>query len=243
MSFATPATSGSRITAWIHTRIHTFAGQVYACGCNSYGQLGNGTSRKSSTPQLIPLPGKIVTNVACSYHHTVLVTSDGEAYAFGLNDHGQLGIDSTKNSSTPELVKLPAGVRVVAASCGQHHTVLLTDDGCVYSCGRNHNGQLGLGTRDGCNAPQLVSSLKGLHVTQIACGYNHTCALVLQKKEAWTAGADETVLYTFGYNHHGQLGLGNGESSAVPQIVQDLKDVRIVKVRACMRLVCCGYMR
>ena len=209
--------------------MHT-AGKLFACGCNSYGQLGTNSTRKSTTPQLVPLPGKVVTNVACSYHHTVIVTSDGEAYAFGLNDHGQLGIESTKNLSVPELVKMPAGVRVAAASCGQHHTVLLTDDGCVYACGRNHNGQLGLGTREGCNVPQLVASLKGQHVTQVACGYNHTCALVLQKNGG--ASADETVLYTFGYNHHGQLGLGSSENMAVPQPVQELRGIRIVKVRS-----------
>ena len=33
-------------------------------------------------------------------------------------------------------------------ACGDYHTLILSMSGLVYVCGKNCNGQLGLGTRD-----------------------------------------------------------------------------------------------
>ena len=39
-------------------------------------------------------------------------------------------------------------VKVAQVACGLQHTVLLCDDGSVYTFGSNHYGQLGLEVRD-----------------------------------------------------------------------------------------------
>ena len=45
-------------------------------------------------------------------------------------------------------------------SCGDTHTCVLTDEGEVFTFGRNQNGQLGLGTDSDCLSPTRVSALQ-----------------------------------------------------------------------------------
>ena len=203
-----------------HVLLLSSTGQVYACGCNTYGQLGVGNTRRSSTPLLIEALEHVqIASVTCSYHHSVAISVDGEAFSFGLNDHGQLGVGSVRNQVSPVSVCMPLGVKVRAASCGQHHTMLLGVDRKLYSCGRNHNGQLGLGTRGPVVFPQLIEALQHEFVTQVAAGYNHTCAVL-----------EGGRLFSFGYNHQGQLGIGSTESAPLPVEVEGLRGQRVVKV-------------
>jgi hypothetical protein len=103
-----------------HVLLLSSAAQVYACGCNTYGQLGVGNTRRSSTPLLVEALQHIrIASVTCSYHHSVAISVDGEVFAFGLNDYGQLGVGSVRNQVSPVSVCMPLGVKVRAASCGQ----------------------------------------------------------------------------------------------------------------------------
>ncbi len=62
-------------------------------------------------------------------------------------------------------------------------------------------GQLGLGTTEDCNAPQLVGgALADERVAQLACGWRHTVAVT-------AAGA----MYAWGRGVNGQLGLGEAK--------------------------------
>ena len=47
-------------------------------------------------------------------------------------------------------------------SCGDTHTCVLTDEGEVFTFGRNQNGQLGLGTDSDCLSPTRVGTLQVL---------------------------------------------------------------------------------
>lgn len=60
----------------------------------------------------------------------------------------------------------------------------------------NSRGQLGNGDIEGRDEPEEVVSLSGLNIICIAAGGWHTCAV--------TSSGD---LYTWGWNHHGQLGI------------------------------------
>jgi hypothetical protein len=49
--------------------------EIYACGCNAYGQLGLGNTTKQSTPQLIsPLKYERIKNVVCGFQYTMVTT-------------------------------------------------------------------------------------------------------------------------------------------------------------------------
>lgn len=63
------------------------------CGDGSSGCLGHGDWSSASRPRLIEsLLSADVTALACGASHVVAVGSDGEIFAWGKNDHGQLGL-------------------------------------------------------------------------------------------------------------------------------------------------------
>ena len=71
-----------------------------------------------------------------------LVTASGDVYAWGLNDYGQLGLGkaASKNQTTPAKVEALSGIGVTQLSCGEYHTLALTAEGEVYSCGFGGSG-------------------------------------------------------------------------------------------------------
>ena len=84
-------------------------------GHNGYCQLGNGSTAQCFTPTLIEgaIQGKFVTDVACGSHHSLCLTKDGDIYAWGQNNCGQIGTGTTTNQSTPRKVSSPfAGKKV-----------------------------------------------------------------------------------------------------------------------------------
>lgn len=73
-------------------------GIVMTCGDGSNGCLGHSDWSSASRPRLIEaLLSVDVTALACGASHVVAVGSDGEVFAWGNNQHGQLGITNEEN--------------------------------------------------------------------------------------------------------------------------------------------------
>ena len=122
-------------------------GIIYGCGSNGNGQLGDGTfTNRSTLVQMINNTGKTPVSVSYGSSHTVVLMTDGTIYGCGYNYSGQLGNNSTTNSSLLVLMTIPTGKTPVSVSCGSSHTVVLMTDGTIYGCGYNYYGQLGDGT-------------------------------------------------------------------------------------------------
>ncbi|HEX7658421.1 MAG TPA: hypothetical protein VF444_02990 [Pseudonocardiaceae bacterium] len=89
----------------------TMAGDAYAAGDNTYGKLGTGGPLQScnSTFQRVQLPtGVRAVAVANGDEYTTFILGDdGNVYAMGRNNNGQLGNGTTTDSSTPVVVHLP----------------------------------------------------------------------------------------------------------------------------------------
>ena len=187
-------------------------GEVYTWGHNGYCQLGNGNTNHGITPNLLQgaLSGKLVTAVSCGSHHSVALTSEGEVYAWGQNNCGQIGSGTTTNQSTPKKIiynhasKFPSAVATKVA-CGQTSTMMVLDSGELFGWGYNGNGQLGIGNNINQLSPCRVSTLSGLVIVRVVCGYAHTLALT-----------DEGLLYAWGANSYGQLGIGNKSNCSTP---------------------------
>lgn len=64
-------------------------------------------------------------------------------------------------------------------ACGTAHTMIRTDQGLVWSWGCGGGGRLGHGDIRDRYSPAWVEELKGSVVTDIACGYWHSAALVV----------------------------------------------------------------
>ncbi|HJL51102.1 MAG TPA: fibronectin type III domain-containing protein, partial [Arenicellales bacterium] len=153
-------------------------GTVYAWGLNNEGQLGDNSTTNRSTPVKV-LDGaysgttylgddsdnKITAISAGS--HSVALAADGTVYAWGSNNEGQLGDNSTTARATP--VKVQDGTysgttylgddsdnKIIAISAGMYHSVALATDGTVYAWGRNDEGQLGNSSTTDSSTPVKV---------------------------------------------------------------------------------------
>ena len=186
-----------------HSLALTDSGDIYSWGSNYYGQLGLGTSGSGTnkdTPQKVTVNGVKFTDIAVGLYHSLALTDTGVLYSWGFNESGQLGSGNTANLPSPTKVTV-GGAKFTDIATGGFHSFALTDSGEVYSWGSGFFGQLGLGTSGTDTnkaSPQKITMPDGVtKFTDISGSYVHSLALT-----------DTGVLYSWGVNDYGQLGLG-----------------------------------
>jgi alpha-tubulin suppressor-like RCC1 family protein len=145
----------------------------------------------------------------------------GQAWAWGLNDHGQLGDGTTTNSQVPVKVLLPAGTTVTAVSAGRFHCLALTSAGHVLAWGENLRGELGDGTRVDSSVPVRVKLPRRVKVVAISAGFGHSLAV--------TASGH---VFAWGNNQRGQLGDGTTTDRLTPVRVHLPARTRVTAVSA-----------
>lgn len=84
-----------------------------------------------------------VAYVSCGGDFTLLLTSEGEVWACGANEHGQLGYPSIGHARPKPRRLLRANIAKIA--CGAQHAAAVSVAGDLYSWGLNSHGQLGVG--------------------------------------------------------------------------------------------------
>jgi len=211
--------AGKTITAISGGGAHSLAidsdGKVYAWGLNSYGQLGNNSPTNSSVPVQVytsgVLAGKTITAIAAGSTYSLAIDSEGKVYAWGYNNSGQLGNNSTTNSNIPVQVNTSgvlAGKTITAISVGDYYSMALDSAGKVYTWGRNDSGQLGNNSTTNSSVPVQVNAsgvLAGKTITTIAAGGYHSLTLDSEGK-----------VYAWGNNSAGRLGNNSTTSASVP---------------------------
>jgi alpha-tubulin suppressor-like RCC1 family protein len=159
---------------------------VYACGNNTYGQLGTGNFKKYFKPIALSTNNVYINKIACGAYHS-LIASDAKCFASGLNNYGQLGLGNNNNYNVMTEITTPQ-LTFKSIKCGEYHSVFLNSANTVYSCGLNNYGQLGIGNIVNQNVPtQIVSANLYSEVTKIACSKNNTIFLTKIHK-VWICG-------------------------------------------------------
>ena len=192
---------------------------VSTCGDNLYGQLGLGDNVSRTIPTPITSTvnnfhlNKIVSVVAGD-NHTLFLTDTGKVWACGKNSDGQLGLGDNVDRNIPtEITSAIAPLfypnKIVYIAAGNSHTIFLTDEGKVWVCGKNSEGQLGLGDNTSRNIPTaLISPSENFYLNKIvsvACGFSHNVFLT-----------DTGQIWVCGDNSEGQLGLGDNFPRNIP---------------------------
>ncbi|XP_036850373.2 inhibitor of Bruton tyrosine kinase isoform X3 [Manis javanica] len=204
---------------------------AYTWGDNTNFTLGHGSQNSKHHPELVDLfsrSGVYIKQVVLCKFHSVFLSQKGQIYTCGHGPGGRLGHGDEQTCLVPRLVEGLSGHICSQVAAAKDHTVVLTEDGCVYTFGLNIFHQLGIiPPPSSCNVPRQmqVKYLKGRTITGVAAGRFHT---VLWTREA---------LYTMGLNG-GQLGYlldPNGEKYVTaPRQVSALhhKDITLSLVAA-----------
>ncbi len=196
-------------TGNLHTCALTTAGGVKCWGDNSFGQLGDGTTTRRTTPVDVSGLTSGVTAIAAGNFQTCALTAAGGVKCWGWNNYGQVGDGTTTERHTPvDVSGLTSGVTTIAA--GVFHTCAVTASGGMKCWGDNSYGQLGDGTTTARLTPVDVSGLAS-GVSKISSGYYHTCAITA------SGGAK-----CWGDNSYGQLGDGTTTARLTPVDVSGL---------------------
>lgn len=180
-------------------------GRLYGWGNNRQQQLGSsGDADIDTRARMI---AENVRSAALGQHHTVVLDQTDNISSFGSNKKGQLGsLEAKDTAHTVE--KRALGLSIDASFTSVHATwtstfVLAEDeDGTrLFSFGNNAFGQLG-------RATSVLSALGevrigvDLHrnIRSLGVGSEHALALVDSN--------EETQVWGWGWNEHGNLGLG-----------------------------------
>ena len=87
--------------------------------------------------------------------NTYVILDDGSVWGAGGNVYGQIGIGTTsQNEPTPRKMNLPTNIKAKSVQTGFGTTVILTQDGRIYTVGNNNYGQLGDGTTNNSSTPR-----------------------------------------------------------------------------------------
>ena len=135
--------------------------------------LGNETIDITSEANLFE--GKTISQISVGGNHSLALDSEGQIYAWGYNDYGQLGNGDTTSSNTPVKVDTSgvlAGKTISQISAGSDHSLALDSEGQIYAWGYNLNGQLGNGDTTDSNTPVQTnfSNMLDRSITSIKFG-------------------------------------------------------------------------
>jgi alpha-tubulin suppressor-like RCC1 family protein len=206
-------TSFSSYTAALKTN-----GTIWGWGKNNYGQLGVGDTFDRSTPSSVGDSSDWV-EISVGVYHTIARKTNGTIWGWGANriynyasvpDTARwgrwqlgLGVDDMYRT-TPSPIGVDSDWITVAA--GGKQTLAIKSNGTLWGWGKNATCQLGLGdvltrktpTPIGTDSDWQTVATGGAWWTQYNQFYGYTLAVK-------TNG----ILWAWGYNNYGQLGLGD----------------------------------
>ena len=155
-----------------HCLAVTERGEVFSWGGDNFGECGHGSyGEQHLLPRRVEaLAGAKTRSASAEGFHSLVITEEGALHSFGMNVHGQLGHGSVGAEHSRKMMDALRHVRIAAAAAGQAHSLLLTEDGAVFTWRLNNSGALGSGQRGRKEAlPQKVEAFSGLKVMRRGC--------------------------------------------------------------------------
>ncbi len=132
------------------------AGTVYSFGYGGTGALGHGTKEDHYIPsKIVALRDQVIVSISAGLHHSLALNDRGTlnslhiyrflwsqttwdtgvVFSFGTGRSGQLGLGSDTKQLVPTKINTLAHERIAKASAGSKHSLFLSEEGRVYSCG------------------------------------------------------------------------------------------------------------
>ncbi|OTF82930.1 RCC1 domain containing protein [Euroglyphus maynei] len=150
----------------------------------------------------------------------IFITRNDNVYSYGRNNCGCLGIgEGDELIVEPRKIQRLCGRKIVEFSAGRNHILARSKNGKIFACGSNEFGQLGIYGSESINIPIQIGALQNEHIIGIACGAFHSLALTKRG-----------LLFGWGFNFWGQLGLGDNHNRFMPTLLQQLQRENIVEI-------------
>jgi len=212
-------------------RLHTF-------GSNAQQQLGRDGAPSEAAPVLIRAEDghcPAVLQADFGGYHSAAVTEGGALWTWGWGGSfwsgaGALGHGTSDARPVPTLVErfVEEGQEVRQVVCGFQHTLVLTDQGRLYSTGKGQYGRLGRSElRDelefedieyfDSSNDSILNPVEATQIVKLGAGSNFSAAM-----------SSHGELWIWGRNDYGQLGQGeqamtSAESAArYPRMIRSL---------------------
>lgn len=167
-------------------------GTLWVWGRNTVGELGDNTNIDRSSPVSVVGGFTDWCQTSAREANSLAVRTNGTLWAWGCNQYGRLGDNSTINRSSP--VSVVGGFTDWCQASTSFHSLAVRTNGTLWAWGNNSNGQLGDDTNIGKSSP--VSVVGGFtDWCQASAGRFHSIGLR-------TNGS----VWTWGSNNCGQLG-------------------------------------
>ncbi len=191
---------------------------LWAWGNNDFGQLGIGSEypESSDVPIQVSIQGITWKAIAAGGTHSLAITEEGDLWAWGYNERGQLGAGSDfsgDRSFDPVMISDSGGWTTLAA--GYEHSLGI-ESGILYAWGDDSYGQLGIGDM-GTEyeffkaLPTPVDAPSDVEWASISAGEYFSLGITTQNLLY--------TLYTWGINNLGQLGCSTQDYETSPVIV------------------------
>ncbi|KAL9646674.1 hypothetical protein ABK040_001097 [Willaertia magna] len=189
---------------------------MYSCGSNQSSQLCTRFISKELLKEFTPMTNiknllkkeEKINQIEGSLNFTLVLTNKNRIFVVGENTWGQLGckFEQLKKSVPIENKVLDdkgQSLDVLKIACGEEHSIILTRDNKVYSCGGNSYGQLGIKQIDFVN--KFTNILLLDEIINVTCGEYHTMFISKNRD-----------IYAAGRNYYGQLGLEDNTDRYIP---------------------------
>ena len=149
---------------------------IYYKGSSRLRGYSSGSS--SSYSEITNNTNKIPINITNCFDGTVVIMDDGSLYGVGYNQYYQLGIGTQTSIYTLTSISLPTNRTAVSVHGGYMYLIVLMDDGSLYGCGLNNNGQLGLGDTNNKNVLTQIPLPSGKTISSIKCAMQYFAILM-----------------------------------------------------------------
>ena len=184
-----------------------------------YGGLGYGSTLEKN-PEMHQVLDGVVAVSAASYH-VLAVTYDGNLYGWGSGIWGNLSekhyendffdsVEIAEYPETPSLIMSNVKAACAASGGGGSYSMVIKNDGSLWSFGENLFGQLGIGEEDMVSHPEPVKIMDDVAAVSASGSMPHVLAV-----------KTDGTLWAWGKNNCGELGDGTLDEKSAPVKIMD----------------------